>query len=219
MKRTKKLLAMALALVMCLSLCVPALACDNNEEPVVEALGEDTYFVHTTREEYIAAKADRQNISYEEAEAELEAKLSAAIAAIPSPAAWDGLSTTDNGDTTYTTYGWIYKIYTHSSGVQVKYGTYAVKLRSYQGSMWYDLDEIGFCDPYNSGTFTAGGSVRATLESPQKVVVVMTGYFDISRDVAIEYGFDLEILSVGSSSSATDHYRCSISDSFVERAN
>lgn len=76
---SKKLLSLALTLVMSLSLCIPAWAMDSNistststeagTEMQVDQFLNDNSFETISREEYIADKARHENISYTEAKA------------------------------------------------------------------------------------------------------------------------------------------------------
>ncbi|MPM14577.1 hypothetical protein SDC9_60941 [bioreactor metagenome] len=210
----KKLTSLALALVMCLSLCVPAFAYNREE-----SFDEKTYFVPMTREEYITSKATSQNMSYEAAAAELDEKIANAIAEIPSVRVWDPDTTVDNGDTTYTSYGRIYKVYTHASGLKMRYSAEAVKLRSTQGANWIEVNEnSAWCQPEGSGNHNFIGNPTAKLLSNTQIRLAVTRYFEIAESTAISSGINLEFFSSSVSVGGTTYYRDNVNTSHIERA-
>lgn len=210
----KRVASSVLAVIVCLSLSVHVFAANNTESH-----DEEYYFVPMSREEYITSKAAGQNISYGEAEAELDAKIAAAKAEIPNPMVWAPDTSVDNGDTTYTSYGRIYKVYTHASGLKMRYSVEAVKLRSYQGSMWIEINENStWCQPEGNGRYTFSGVTTATMISKTQVRLAVTGYFEITKSNALAAGINIGLLSFSTSNGSEIYYRNNIDDHHIETA-
>lgn len=214
MKKMNKLASLLLALAMCIALAVPALAYGEDAPS-----DEEVQFIPMSREAYIASKAAGENISYEEAEADVDSKIAAAIAAIPSTQAWSPDTTVDNHDTTYTSYGRIYKIYTHASGLSMRYSVEAVKLRSTQGANWIDLNtSSAWCQPDGSGNHNFIGTTSANLLSNTQIRLAVTGYFEISESLAASSSINLELFAYSVTVGKTVYYRDNVSDVHIERA-
>ncbi len=215
----KKFLAFILSLTVVMSLSASAFAADASVPTAFNESLSDEHFVPMTREEYLNSKAACENISYEEAEKELDAKIAEAKAALPSTLSWSSDTSVDNHDTTFTSYGRVYKIYTHRSGLKMRYSVEAVKLTSKQGAQWLDLNSGStWCQPEGSGLHNFNGSVTANLLSKQDIRMAVTGYFEIAESDAISMGLNLEFFSYSTSVGGTVYHRDNISDSHIERA-
>jgi hypothetical protein len=217
-------MSIVLVLLMCLSLSGAALASDSGGS------SDSEQFVPMTREEYITSKAAGQGVDYETAEAELDAKIAAAVAALPtstiskpssgiSTRSWEIDTSIDNGDTTYTSYGRIYKIYTDPNGLKVRYSVDAVKLRSNHGAQWIEINaSSAWVQPEGSTNYEFYGSPTANKISTTQVRLAVTGYFQLTKSEAVSGGINVGIANSTVTVSGTTYYRINASDVHIETA-
>lgn len=225
---SKKLLSLALALVMSLALCIPAWAMDSNiptststEAGTVMQIDQflnDASFETITREEYIADKASHENISYTEAEQIVDANIKRAERATApiTPNLWEGDTSVGNGDDTVTIYGRVSQIYKHSRLLKAKYYVQAVVIASHYGKTWADCDSTGGADPYGSGPFTFSGSTTARIIDTTRLRMTLDGFFEMSKSDALSLGVDLELFNVSYSNGGTTYLRANVSDTHIE---
>lgn len=180
---------------------------------------EEFSFVPMTREEYIKSKALHQNMSYAEAEAELDSKI-AAMQNIPTPLEWEpNKPSIDNGDTTYSVYGRVFKVYTDPAGFKVYYSVEAVKLTSNYGDNWVEiLPESVYCTPYGNGVFKLEDKkVTAVLVSRLELRLSMIATVYITESHATSAGFNLELFSGSQTIGGEVYYRKMIEEVHIER--
>lgn len=209
-----RLASLLLALAMCIALAVPALFYGEDAPS-----GEEVQFIPMSREAYIASKAAGENISYEAAEADVDSKIAAAIAAIPSTQARSPDTTVDNHDTTYTSYGRICKVYTHASGLGMRYSVEAVKFRSAQDANWIDLNaSSACCQPDGNGNHNFIGIASANLLSNTQIRLAVTGYFEISKSIDTSSSINPELFAYSVTVGNTAYYRDNVNDVHIEHA-
>lgn len=219
MKLSKFFRLITICMVIGSLIAVPVFASTLSDTTPPDDYTYSEHFVPMTREEYLQSKVAHENISYEEAARDLDAKILAAAAALPAPLSWSSDTTVDNNDTTYTSYGRVYKIYTHASGLRMRYSVEAVKLRSPHGANWIEVNTgSAWCQPEGSGQYTFDGSVTANMIDRQTIRMAVTGYFEIERTEAIDMGIDLELFSFSHSVGFVTYYRDNVSDVLLERA-
>ena len=219
MKLSKFFRLITICMVIGSLIAVPVFASTLSDTTPPDDYTYSEHFVPMTREEYLQSKVAHENISYEEAARDLDAKILAAAAALPAPLSWGSDTTVDNNDTTYTSYGRVYKIYTHASGLKMRYSVEAVKLRSPHGANWIEVNTgSAWCQPEGSGQYTFDGSVTANLIDNRTIRLAVTGYFEIEESVAVGMELNLELFSFSSSVGSTTYYRDNVSDVLIERA-
>ena len=110
--KKEKILSAVMAATMACSMATPALANDtvdtlNSESNIVVAASDvmdEGNFRPLSREEYLQRKAANLGISFEEAAADLDAKIAALDAKNPAPQSWRGDYTETNKDGTCLLY-------------------------------------------------------------------------------------------------------------------
>lgn len=219
MKLSKFFRLITICMVISSLIAVPVFASTLSDTIPPDDYTYSEHFVPMTREEYLQSKAAHESISYEEAAQDLDAKILAAAAALPAPLSWAPDTTVDNHDTTYTSYGRVYKVYTYASGLKMRYSVEAVKLRSPHGANWVEVNAgSAWCQPEGSGQYDFDGSVTANMIDRQTIRLAVTGYFEIEKTVAIDMGIDLEIFSSSYSVGSVIYYRGNVSDVLLEYA-
>lgn len=191
-KRILPLVLCVLFVISSLLTGVSAQECEDDEGPVVyldvNDITNSPYFEEVSREEYITEKANNLGVTYEEAEAIVDANIQNTLASIPSPATWDPDYYESNGDSTSTVYGRLSCIYTHTSGFKVIYYTQAVVIAHHYGQTWSDCDATGGADPYGDGEFTFSGTTTAKIVNSTTIRMTCSGYFQVEYDVALSLG-------------------------------
>lgn len=155
-------------------------------------------FVPIRRTDYIQAKAEQAGISYEDAEALVDA-----------------------GEPTQPTaasvsYGQVSEVYTHESGLQAVYTVQTVVVASSGGLRWADCNGAGTASVLGDGPFTFEGSCTAQVVSPTDLRMTLSGYFDLARDLAQETGITVDLLSFSVTPRSTYHIRESVYTTHLE---
>lgn len=231
MKKFFKFFSVFLALVL-LATALPVAAYEDESLSehimTVDDFCGSEYFTPMTREEYIANKATIEGITYSEAEAIVDQKVDAAIAALPattvdagnamvSPSSWIGDTTVTNKDGTFTIYGRVSSIYTHTSGLKALYYTQAVAVASHYGKTWADCTSVGNAEPYGSGNFQFIGTCSANLISTTQIRLVLNGYFQIAKTIAENSGIS-NYFSYSTTVGTTTYLRANIYTTHIERS-
>lgn len=212
--KTNRVLSLLLVLVIIGSgFIMPVSAYENNDELDTCLCAE--HFETMTREEYIQGIAATNNISFEEAEQQVDSDIEEALAKIPSTLSWIGDTTVSNGDTTYTVYGRVTQKYEDASGMTVTYQVQAVLIKSVYGSTWASCNSTGTTVP-GSGGYTFSGSCEASIISNRQLRMTLTGYFEVSTSLAHQLSFDLELFQYSHSIGNDQYYRRSVYDSKIE---
>ena len=159
-------------------------------------------FVPIRRTDYIQAKAEQAGISYEDAEALVDAGIEAAMAA---------LAGEDAGEPTQPTaasvsYGQVSDVYTVQAVVVVSSG----------GLRWADCNGAGTASVLGDGPFTFEGSCTAQVVSSTDLRMALSGYFDLARDLAQETGITVDLLSFSVTPRSTYHIRESVYTTHLE---
>lgn len=221
MKKMKSMVSLlctlAIVLTAMLSNASAALTTEGGESRnPSEDVSVSEHFQPITREEYIAEKALHNGISYEEAEASLDENIENALAALPFPADWESHQTVPNGDSTWTDYGRVVKIYTHKSGLQAIYSVNAVLVGSHYGANWVECDSTGVARAYGSGEYTFDGTCTARITTTTTILMSMEGVFEITKEYAINSDVDLSGFTFGTGVTGTEYYRTNVSDRHIE---
>ena len=169
-------------------------------------------------------KAEREGISYEEAEQIVDAAIASALENLPasvSPMSWVGDETVPNGDSTYTIYGQVTGVHNSIMNMSALYGTQAVKLYHHYGSYWIDVTSSGYAYANTSGAYEfVSGQVTGTILQGDntKLRLTLAGYFQVESSVAINAGYSSASFDVSVTIGTTVYFRDNIYTTMIEIA-